>query len=212
MSPDGQPGLGDYARAVETMWTDLLDRPVVLSRRDWDLISGWFERNIPLQLIQEALHPAEQDSGGGRRTKRPPRSLSYVAPAVEEAWSVVLSGRVQPQSVDESIPGKRDDRLAHWKNRRSREAPGSPLHTLLTEILDRLARGDTPLELDQFLEEGLVEAAPEAILVEIEQQVELELAEFRGKMPPHAMKRTRTHAIMSRLRSELDLPRFACSP
>jgi hypothetical protein len=131
---------------------------------------------------------------------------------VEEAWTVVLSGRIPAQTVGETVTDNITRTVARWKDRQSAEAIGSPLHALLTELLDRLARGDSVLDLDQLLEERLAEAAPGPILLEIEQEVEVELAEFRGKMPPPALERTKAQAILNRLRSELDLPKLPCSP
>ena len=205
MTSAEEPGLGEYSRAIEQMWSEPLDRPVVLSRRDWDLLSSWFERCIPLQLIREALQPH------GRTVKKPPRTLSHVSMAVEDAWAVVLQGRIATHT-DELQPS--DDMataLTHWTTRSSAEVDGSPLHSLLHELLGRLASGDSPGMLDRILDERLFKASPARILDDIEQAVAGELSEFREKMPPAALERTRVHAILDRLRRELDLPRLSGS-
>jgi hypothetical protein len=205
MTSTEEPGLGKYARAIEQIWSELLDRPVILSRRDWDLLSNWFERCIPLQLIREALQPH------GRTVKKPPRTLSHVSTAVEDAWAVVLQGRIAPHA-DEVYPSNdMASALTHWQTRLSAEPDGSALHGLLDELLGRLASGDSPRVLDRILDERLNKAVPARILEEIERAVAEELSEFRGKMPPAALGRTRAHAIMDRLRSELDLPRLSGS-
>jgi hypothetical protein len=205
MTSAEEPELGEYARAIEQMWSELLDRPVVLSRRDWDLLSSWFERCIPLQLIREALQPH------GQTAKKPPRTLSHVTTAVEDAWTVVLQGRIAPHAGEVYSSNNMASALTHWKTRLSAEVDGSPLHSLLDELLGRLASGDLPGVLDRILDERLFKAAPAQILEEIEQAVAEELLEFREKMPPAALDRTRVHAIMERLRSELDLPRLSDS-
>ena len=136
MTSAEETGLGEYSRAIEQMWSELLDRPVVLSRRDWDLLSSWFERCIPLQLIREALQPQ------GRTAKKPPRTLSHVSMAVEDAWAVVLQGRIASHAEELYPSNDMATALTHWTTRLSAEVDGSPLHSLLHELLGRLASGE----------------------------------------------------------------------
>ncbi len=78
-----------YARAIERSWSRVVGRAVILSRRDWDRISAWHESGVPLELIKEAI-----DDVAEKPRRRAPRSLAYVAPAVDEAWQVVREGRI----------------------------------------------------------------------------------------------------------------------
>ena len=85
-------GNGPYARAVERMWSSLLERPAVLSPRDWALVRDWHVRGVPLQVIREAIDELAEACQKGRR--RRPRGLAYVAAAVEEGCAAIREGRV----------------------------------------------------------------------------------------------------------------------
>ena len=82
-----------YARELERALSRIRERPVVLSPRDWEMVLDWHAREIPLGVILETLEEA-----GARARKRGsagPRSLSYLASAVEEAWNLI------PVSIEE---------------------------------------------------------------------------------------------------------------
>ncbi len=51
MSSAREPGTAGYARAIERLWSELLERPIVLSPRDWNLIGQWYDRGIPFYRI-----------------------------------------------------------------------------------------------------------------------------------------------------------------
>ena len=41
-----------YARAIERRWSEACGRAVVLSEREWALISAWFEKGVPLAVVE----------------------------------------------------------------------------------------------------------------------------------------------------------------
>ena len=68
-----------YTRAVESAWSRLRGRPVVLSPRDFELVASWRRSGVPLSVVLEILDHEARRRGGN------PRSLGSVGPAVREA-------------------------------------------------------------------------------------------------------------------------------
>jgi len=197
--PSG-PRASVYAREIERRLSRILDRPVVLSPKDWALISDWHARQIPLTLILESLrYAAEQPSRRGA-----PRTLSYVAPAVEEAWRVVLDGRRRP--LEPTTRPATDDPLGAWRLRREAEIGSSSLGRLLDALLTAHDAGEPAEALDSRLDERLPTSVPEDLLRVTCDQVDAELAPFVERMDAATLDRTRRSAIVDRLRRALGLP------
>jgi hypothetical protein len=198
-------GEAAYARAIERCWSGALERPVVLSPRDWALISDWFARSIPLGIVEEAIQQIVATRT--RRGSSPPRALGYIAAAVEEAWSVVVEGRraeIEP-SARSSRPPERSA-LECWRRRAAQEAADSPLGRLLRELIAQQAEGAPAEEVDRRLASGLAAAVPEALLQSTRADVGRQLAGFRERMDDRVFRATRERAIIAHLRRALDLP------
>jgi len=194
-----------YARAIEKRWSGMLDRPTVLSPREWSRVRDWFERGIPLDIVEDAIEEARQKARRGRG--RPPRSLGYLATAIEEAWAVVQQGRVpEPVAVDGPVP---DEVPAAWQQVHDALPADSPLRRLLAELIEHLGQGADRLELDSRLDGELPDAVPRATRDEVERDVRQELAPFRGRMEPTVFDRTVAHALIDRLRRRFGLARLA---
>jgi hypothetical protein len=178
----------------------MLDRPVVLSPKDWALISDWHQREIPLTLILESMrHAAEHP-----RRRSAPRNLAYIAPAIEEAWRVVLDGRrgapeapARPSTFD---PGDA------WRRRLEIETGDSLLGQLLSELLTAYEAGEPTETLDARLNERLITSVTEALLRSATDEVNAELAPFMERMDAATLDRTCRSGIVDRLRRALDLP------
>jgi hypothetical protein len=189
-----------YAREIEREWSRMLDRPVVLSPKDWVLISDWHARSIPLSLILESMrHTMERP---GRRS--PPRNLGFVSAAVEEAWQVVLDGR-RGTPIPET-PTPLVDPVDAWCNRRDAERAGSALRSLLSRLLNSLEEGQKPQTVDRSLDESLETAVSDDLLGATRSEIDAELAPFADRMDDETLDRTRRTAILDRLRRALNLP------
>lgn len=199
-----------YARAVERRWTRLCQRAVILSERDWALIEDWQSRGIPLQIVEEAIDAAEQRRRRARAAAPPPRGLAYVAPAVEQAWRLVLEGRSRDPGSDRARPGPAS--AGAWRARLEAEPRESALRRLLESLLRALEAGDPPGEIDARLERTLPAAAPPALLREVETEVALELRPYQGRMEAATLATTRRRVVLHRLRARLGLPRLERSP
>ena len=196
---------GSYARAIERRWAELLDRPVILSPRDWVLISDWRERSIPLALIEEAIEAVRLKMRHGRRA---PRSLSYLAPSVEEAWQVVVQGRSEEPELPVAEPRQEGSPAEAWQACAEAEECGAPLRALLHRLLEALRAGADPDSIDAELDRELPVRAPRALVDEATTRAEAQLAPFRGRMTPETLAETRRRALARRLRRQLALPRL----
>ncbi|HKQ59735.1 MAG TPA: hypothetical protein VJS92_00540 [Candidatus Polarisedimenticolaceae bacterium] len=195
-----------YARAIERAWVAARGRAAVVSEREWELISSWFARGIPLAIVQEALQAALERpaSGGGVRL----RSLAYLAPAVEEAWSVVVDGRRWSASAAAEGPERARRSAEAWERCRLEQPSGSALRALLGELLGALAQGGSGVEADARLDQELAGVAPAMLLARVQRDVERSLGSLRTRLSPASWRTTRDTAITDRLRRELSLPRL----
>jgi hypothetical protein len=162
-----------YARRIERRWSALLDKPIVLSPRDWRRIAGWHERGIPFEIVEEAMIEAvERD-----RRKAATRRLADLVPLVEEAWTAIVDGR---RAASETGPDaeRGTDPDERWERRAAAEPRDSPLGRLLHELVARRAEGETATALDRELDHRL----PEVVDRSLRERVEREIAdEERGR-------------------------------
>jgi len=199
----GARGPGAYARALEQALGEIRERPVVLSPRDWMLVVAWHERNIPLAVILEALEASARRGGG-------PRSLAYIAAAVDEAWNLIVDGRAG--SVVTAVPtgGPTVSSVRkEWADAARTAGEASPLASLLHELLARLDRGEPAVEVDRALDAAIASLRPPDEVARVESEVDDELTPFRGRLPPHRLEETRARAVAARLRAALRLPRLS---
>jgi hypothetical protein len=184
-----------YLRAVEGAWSKLRGRAVVLSPREFETVSRWYRRGVPLAIVLEALaHQA------GRR------SLTFAAPAVEAAWDAVAGGRAAKPPVPRDLPSGSEP-WASWERARGL-ALHEPLRALLGALLERARSGDPAAEIDASLDRDLPAAAPPELAGAVEAAALSALSRFRDRMPPAEFERTLRRARADGLRERLGLPRL----
>jgi len=188
MSATGNDPSGeDYFRSIESAFVRLRGAPLLLSPADWQTARRWHEAGVPLSVVREVM-----ESVFARLRERHPKrrisSLSYCAPAVEEAWREiqelsVAPGRLEAESVDvprrlealagalpENSPiGKEiGDRLGRIEGaaesvEKALEALDARLLDLADEALDSGSRAElseqTRAALDRALSGGGLEAS-----------------------------------------------------
>lgn len=194
-----------YARAIERRWSALSDEAVVLSRRDWSRIEHWYAVGIPLGLIDEVIAEAAAPDQRPKRLRR----LSDLAGRVEQAWAVVVEGRVATEGST-TAPSSFDPAVC-WDRRIASEPAGSALAGLLAELLSRYRAGEGPSLVDDELDRRLDAAVDPLTEEAVEREVDRELAPYRGRLDAEQLAATRTKARLERLRRRLDLPRLAAS-
>jgi hypothetical protein len=85
LQPDSNPAL--YVSSVLTLYVDLPDTPLRTNTQDQRQARSWFDRGVPLSVVETAVLLASL-----RRITRPPgvpplpriRSLAYFQPVIEE--------------------------------------------------------------------------------------------------------------------------------
>jgi hypothetical protein len=210
MNDRERPAAGSYARAVERHWSELCGRPVIFSPRDWALIEDWHQRGVPLQIIHEAI-----DAAAARRKRSsaagPPRSLAYVAPAVEEGWQLVIEGRLRDGSDAATAQRHQESGISSWRACRDGQAEDGPLSRLLDELIAASAAGAEVEELESRLNSGIGQAAPEELRRRAEAEVAAELKPYQHRMTPESLESTRNRVVARRLRFWLDLPELGAN-
>jgi hypothetical protein len=195
-----EPGRG-YIRAVEAAWSKMVGRPTVVSPREFAAVDDWRRRGIPLAVVLEALGAA------GKRSGRPPKSLTALARAVEEAYAVVASGRIATAATP-SAPARSDARRA-WESALTGCRPDAPLYALLTRLLADEANGVPASQIDAVLDESLPRAVSESQLAGARAETLAALAPFRPRMSEDEFRSTLARALAERLRVMLALPRLS---
>jgi hypothetical protein len=199
----GARGPGAYARALEQALGEIRERPVVLSPRDWMLVVAWHEREIPLAVILEVLGASARKGGG-------PRSLAYIAAAVDEAWNLILDGRAGSVVSGAPTGGPTVSSVRkEWDDAATAAGEASALFCLLHDLLARLDRGEPAVDLDRELDAAIASVRPPDEVARIESEVDDELMPFRGRLPPHRLAETRARAVAARLRTALRIPRLS---
>ena len=191
-----------YVRAVEAAWSQRLGRPAVVSPREFEAISSWRRRGIPLNVVCEVIAAA-----GKRRSGRAPHALTALTHAVLEAWEVVAAGRAA-LNVTDALPARSDARRA-WEEALARCPETGRLRTLLASLLAEEAERGTPEAVDAALDSSLAGAVPEETLVRATEETARALEEFRGRMSEEEFRKTFSRALADRLRRALALPRLA---
>ena len=99
-----------------------------------------------------------------------------------------------------------------WE-RAAQEAGGGrdALSALLRELLARLDRGESPLDLDRDLDRRISACLPAAEVAALEREVDAELVSFRQRVPAAALHRARAMSIARRLRRSLGIPLLSMS-
>ena len=183
---------------------------MVLSPKEWRLVCQWYERGIPLRVVEEALAGDDRR----RRSRSSVRSLAYFASAVEEGWSVIVEGRlpVDHAPFERADPNEPAQGIEGWCERRDAEAEGSPLRRLLDDVLKRHDQREAGRDLDRRLDDGLLGAVSEPQLRVAREFVDRRLSAHREAMAADVLEATRRRATVEQLRRSLGLPRLGDGP
>ena len=200
-----------YARALERHLEELHGPPFVLSPRDWALADEWHHRGVPLAAVIECLTDASERRPRGRSSRRSPPRLANVQRQVNETWSVLQAGRLNPIPVALSSAYE-DEVRGIWKRASERAGAESALGSLIDSVLTRLAAGEDPESLDRVLDLEILGVVSAESLAQVRNFVEAELAAFQGRWPENQFRDARDAGLRSRLRRQLGLPRLSGRP
>lgn len=196
----------EYFRHIEEIFIGLRGAPFLLSPADWHLAQGWYERGIPVDVVQSALETVfERRAERGAEGKV--QSLRYCAAAVESAWRERLElGVAQPagggESIDvearlgrlaEALPDELE-RRADWQARIRRVAGTAK------EAEDRLA------DLDRELTTEILEGLDPTARRRLEAEVDRALAGVRKRLAPDVLEADRRRLMRETARRRGGLP------
>jgi hypothetical protein len=202
------PSLAAYVRHVERAWSSIAERPLVLSPREFALLTRWHRRGIPVAAVREAL--AEKAPSRAARAGRGRLvSLTQVAAAVEESWTAVLEGRAGAPSAFQVRADHAPARADRWRERLAREPQGSALADVLSGLLRHAQDAQPARALDEELDRLLPAAIPDALRQELLVELDGELEPFRARLPEANLQAARRRALIERARARLGLPRLA---
>lgn len=186
LAVDETNAAAEYARAVERLLEGSDDRPLIVSRADFEKIAAWWHKGIPLAFLEEQWRELQRSVR--LRRGRAPR-FTNLARAVDEAWVVVREGRRTPDPDDGVESGSR-----------SPESNGK-------SSMD-VQQGVSAIDgRDRPNEHELAQLAPTELLAAIRAEVDDELRPFRSRMTAEAMRSTTERAVADRLRRRLNFPR-----
>jgi hypothetical protein len=205
VSPHGEDrARARYARAIEARLAERLERPLVLSPRDWSRISDWHGRGIPLALVLESIDAAFEPKRRARRA-RPP-GLAYIAALVDESWRVVVDGRRVP--AERSAPSVGASPLDAWRKRLLELPRGSALSPLLERLIRGAERGRPLAEVDAELDRELGNAIPSELALQAVRAAEIHVERLRGRLSAEEIGRAQQASRIAWLRRRLALPRL----
>ncbi|HEV7671538.1 MAG TPA: hypothetical protein VGS22_23715 [Thermoanaerobaculia bacterium] len=202
-----------YFRAIEEIFARHRGVPLLLSPADWKVAQGWFEAEVPFDLIDrvfaEVLGRRQERGAKGRVS-----SLRYFAPAVEAAWQEIRD----LTAIGETLPAPALDvpaRLAALGaalGRVGSETAGAP-----EEIAARVRALSSPGAYAETVERQL--AALDAEMLErtdrafgsgdqaaVEAEVEKSLKKLAGRLPAAEIENARDRLRRQAVRRRAGLP------
>jgi hypothetical protein len=227
-----------YWEEIERYFVKKRGNALILSPKDWPLVSSWQERGIPLELIYEGIDQAfarleEKHKISPRQTIQ---TLAYCQYDVEELWNArkkVIQDQSQPSEEDphKAIMAERrkivtkitstSDQLRKY----TQDVHYQCIHDVLrssAETLDSLiplveqAENSAAIaqlkqnirDVERQLLAQLERALDDTIRQELYVQAEAKLADYKENMNAEVYHETRRIAFLQALRQAYPLPSF----
>ncbi|HET9218324.1 MAG TPA: hypothetical protein VFR18_15170 [Terriglobia bacterium] len=203
----------NYFTEIEQFYQSRRDSFTLLSTLDWVLIENWKEQGVPLELVLKGIDRAFN------RAKRRINSLAYCIKAVEEIIDEQKENRVERpemQQISKSETRQYLDDLAEKTRSVSRVFPE---FAAKIDAIANSVRGVDPgnfRDSEQILtalEERLIAilrvAVEETVLIELQRDVEAELAPFRSTMTPPQLAMLEQQLSRRKLLERYDVPRLS---
>lgn len=203
----------NYFTEIEQFYQNHRESFTLLSTLDWVLIENWQEQGVPLDLVLKGIDRAFS------RSKRRINSLAYCVKAVEEIIEEQKENRVErpelPQISSDETRQYLDD-LAEKTRAVSRVFPEFAIK--IDGIADSVRLVDPGNFRDseqilEALEERLIAilrvAADETVLIELQRDVEAELAPFRSTMTAPQLAMLEQQLSRRKLLERYDVPRLS---
>ncbi len=202
-----------YYEAIEEYFVSRRGDPLLLSNADWTLMRRWRLAGVPLRVVLRGIADALDSHAHSWARDRKVGSLRYCADEVEQAfqrWQRALAGGGDP-SPEQALPA-----LAERLAGRAGQLP-APLAGVVERVLADLGGPHPPgAELEAWLrqrEELVLEAARAELegagVQALEQEVESDLAPYRGRLPDRILGQVRAESLRRRVLESFGLPRLS---
>ena len=233
MTEDGEPD--PYYQAIEEAFNRRRRAPLLLSPRDWALITAWKDAGVPLRVVLQGIDNCfdafEKRPRGSRRIN----SLGYCRQEIDGLHELYLgihgADSSRPDPAASASPNRTLARHLGRLSRRLKEAAAVASEAHLDPLVGAAAAaaaevrhlkrdvtvgGATALAAEAALERldgALLEAAGRALgsdaVRAIESEVRGALADSAGRMEREAFEATLRAARAQRLRRRTGLPRLS---
>jgi hypothetical protein len=199
-----------YFRTIEEIFARHRAVPLLLSPADWKVAQGWFEAEVPFDLIDRVFAEVL-----GRRRERGAKgrvsSLRYFAPAVETAWQEIRD----LTAIGETMPAPALDVPARL------EALAAALDNVGTgvaeEIAARVRALSSPAAYAETVERQLAALDAEMLertdcafgaedLAAVAAEVEKSLHKLAGRLPAVEIENARERLCRQAVRRRAGLP------
>lgn len=212
MPADAEAG---YYQAVEEYFVSRRGDPLLLSNADWTLIHKWRTAGLPLRIVLRGIADALDGHAHSWGRARKVGSLAYCAAEVDaarERWERALASgdpeerdpRELLRALAEAVSGC--PALAVHEGAR---ALASALRDPSQAAQPRRALEAWLMAREAELVEWLGEAAGEERRAALAQEVDADLAGYRGRMPDKVLAQVRAESIARRTMAAHGLPRFS---
>jgi sugar-specific transcriptional regulator TrmB len=227
-----------YWEEIERYFAKKRGNALILSPKDWPLVTAWEERGIPLEVIYQGIDKAFERSEEKQKTsqRQTIRTLAYCQYDVEELWSerkeaIQAKSQNSKEDLHQTISAEcrrvstkirsvsehlrkyaQDPHYSCIKNElmSSSEALDS-LTPLVSQVEDNVALSQAKQEI-RNIERELVSRLEQAIGPNIRQELhtkaETKLASYRKNMNENVYQETLRIAFLQVLRDAYPLPAF----
>ena len=227
-----------YWEEIERYFAKKRGNALILSPKDWPLVTSWQERGIPLEVIYQGIDKAFERSEEKQKTsqRQTIRTLAYCQYDVEGLWSerkeaVQAKSQDSEEDLHQTIIAERrrvstkirsvseqlrkyaqDPHYSYIKNElvSSSEALDS-LTPLVSQAEDNAALSQVKQEIrniEQHLISRLEQAIEHNIRQELYTRAEIKLASYKKKMSEKVYQETLRIAFLQALRDAYPLPAF----
>jgi hypothetical protein len=224
----------NYFSEIEETFNRRRGKHLFLSPLDWALIETWQQRGVPLHVVLRGIEKVFDGVDSQPKRKRTVKSLMYCREEIEalhQEWLERQIGKNQTNGNGESFAGKEDSLLpadsikAHLENVKgeltlARRKAAGELKEALTRVISRLSEleknyadaeslENSLSDLEKLIDETLLKTTDETTLESFKEEINKQLASYRGKMEREVFAQTFELMLLKKLRESANIPRLS---
>lgn len=224
----------NYFSEIEETFNRRRGKHLFLSPLDWALIETWQQRGVPLHVVLRGIEKVFDGVDSQPKRRRSVKSLMYCREEIEalhQEWLERQIGKNQENGNGEFLGEKEGSLLsedsikAHLENVKSqlivaREKSAGELKEVLGRVVSRLSElertfadaeslEDSLTDLEKLIDQTLLQIAGKKALETLTEEINGQLASYRGKMEKEVYERTFELMLLKKLRETASLPRLS---